>query len=891
MNEPIHRKNKESFGIQTKAPYDDGASKRGGPIFQIRKILNEVQQDGGKRKKHCGGDNKESSGNTEFSNPMIENYQEAPSFPALLLSSPQRLRQVTHDNETALFTFFPSGILVLGRGDCRMESQSIPTTHRILVLVRGDCRKESQSIPTTHMILVLVRGDCRKESQSIPTTHRILVLVRGDCRKESQSSPTLHIPWGSAKGSQFSLTTQTLVMVKGDRRRDLSSVDRATPIFVLVRSLDGISGKRNQKGRSPVKIDQCECVGRSPLKTDQCESVGRSPLKIDHFDQELGARKPNSPSPQTATHLFFSSSISLQPITKTTASHQIFSLFLTEPHCPDDPLPLILFFFFPPEDLPSSGLSSSSSSGSFCSQPTDPAPLHRPGNGQGCSHRLRPTVSFSGQQQRLLPHQRCQFSPSISSTTTGRQQISSPPIAAQTRRPQKPTDDKPLSSSTTDLPSEKKKKQEQTGQEEAKSEVVSFLTGSRRLKRGRRRSRTPCCWIFLTAREIHAPPLLLLPEIKLNTVPAAEGYPSDAPVESPFCRTPKKIRARHRLAIIQIAGTGLVVVREGISTPNAPYLSHKAGLSPAAWAGLVFQPSGIDFCRWNSVQLDFWEQQQWRRIRFSSPSNLLRILLLLVRSVLVSSSSPMADQSWRRRVAYRRLASVGAVSGLLWEAMRSAAGRLLWKRSKGKTDTVDGEGAAAAGRRRKPWKLPLLEEEDRPLEGRSSGGKKKNKIRGRGSSGQFKGEEKNQKVGAVWPGKEEEVGRPNFLHNKFKAPAITATTLDGSRASRSLHRDPPVPAFRLLLFQLLSNVNATPPHQQQHCTSSDLLTDRPPPAAAKVVLPSYSSIRVSSSQEQQHQLAPAVAQSPAPQRASSLNSSVSRQLLIPPPASYQPQAW
>lgn len=169
--------------------------------------------------------------------------------------------------------------------------------------------------------------------------------------------------------------------------------------------------------------------------------------------------------------MFFSSSISPQPITKTTASHQIFSLFLTEPHCPDDPLPLILFFFFPPEDLPSSGLPSSSSSGSFCSQPTDPAPLHRPGNGQGCSHRLRPTVSFSGQQQRLLPHQRCQFSPSISSTTTGRQQISSPPIAAQTRRPQKPTDDQPLSSSTTDLPSEKKKKQEQTGQEEAKSEA------------------------------------------------------------------------------------------------------------------------------------------------------------------------------------------------------------------------------------------------------------------------------------------------------------------------------------------------------------------------------------------------------------------------------------
>ena len=42
--------------MQTKAPYDDGASKRRGPIFQIRKIPNEVQQDGGKRKKHCGDD-------------------------------------------------------------------------------------------------------------------------------------------------------------------------------------------------------------------------------------------------------------------------------------------------------------------------------------------------------------------------------------------------------------------------------------------------------------------------------------------------------------------------------------------------------------------------------------------------------------------------------------------------------------------------------------------------------------------------------------------------------------------------------------------------------------------------------------------------------------------
>jgi len=36
MNEPMHQKNKEGCGMQTKAPYDDGASERGEPIFQIR---------------------------------------------------------------------------------------------------------------------------------------------------------------------------------------------------------------------------------------------------------------------------------------------------------------------------------------------------------------------------------------------------------------------------------------------------------------------------------------------------------------------------------------------------------------------------------------------------------------------------------------------------------------------------------------------------------------------------------------------------------------------------------------------------------------------------------------------------------------------------------------
>ena len=43
-------------------------------------------------------------------------------------------------------------------------------------------------------------------------------------------------------------------------------------------------------------------------------------------------------------------------------------------------------------------------------------------------------------------------------------------------------------------------------------------------------------------------------------------------------------------------------------------------------------------------------------------------------------------------------------------------------------------------------KLPLLEEEGSPLEGRSSGGKKKNEIRGRGSSGQWGSVRKRKKI-------------------------------------------------------------------------------------------------------------------------------------------------
>jgi hypothetical protein len=38
MNEPMHRKNKEGFGMQTKASYDDGASKRGTYISKTGKM-------------------------------------------------------------------------------------------------------------------------------------------------------------------------------------------------------------------------------------------------------------------------------------------------------------------------------------------------------------------------------------------------------------------------------------------------------------------------------------------------------------------------------------------------------------------------------------------------------------------------------------------------------------------------------------------------------------------------------------------------------------------------------------------------------------------------------------------------------------------------------------
>jgi hypothetical protein len=43
-----------------------------------------------------------------------------------------------------------------------------------------------------------------------------------------------------------------------------------------------------------------------------------------------------------------------------------------------------------------------------------------------------------------------------------------------------------------------------------------------------------------------------------------------------------------------------------------------------------------------------------------------------------------------------------------------------------------------------------------------------------------------------------------------RSPAVETTTLNGSRAIHSLHRDPPIPALRLLLFQLNTTTAVAP---------------------------------------------------------------------------------
>jgi len=43
-----------------------------------------------------------------------------------------------------------------------------------------------------------------------------------------------------------------------------------------------------------------------------------------------------------------------------------------------------------------------------------------------------------------------------------------------------------------------------------------------------------------------------------------------------------------------------------------------------------------------------------------------------------------------------------------------------------------------------------------------------------------------------------------------RSPAVGTTTLNGSRAIHNLHRDPPIPALRLLLFQLNTTTAVAP---------------------------------------------------------------------------------
>ena len=232
---------------------------------------------------------------------------------------------------------------------------------------------------------------------------------------------------------------------------------------------------------------------------------------------------PNSPSPQTATHFFLFFNLSTADHQDSSLLIKFFFLFLTEPHGPDDPLPLILFFFFPPEDLPSSDLPSSSSSGSFCSQPTDPAPLHRPGNGQGCSHRLRPTVSLADPTAALLP---TVASPSIDQPCSG----VSPTEASQRLRLF--LHDQPNTAALTDLDLSAvflqllhdrsatgeeetrtdRRRGKQTRNEEEERKInwkqrtkikidclcCVFAWSAGRCRRGEEVDPAPCCWVFFS---------------------------------------------------------------------------------------------------------------------------------------------------------------------------------------------------------------------------------------------------------------------------------------------------------------------------------------------------------------------------------------------------------
>nr|TKS17496.1 hypothetical protein D5086_0000012120 [Populus alba] len=144
-------------------------------------------------------------------------------------------------------------------------------------------------------------------------------------------------------------------------------------------------------------------------------AAASSPEGADFFlfrpAKNLAPGNQTAPPPKQPLICFSSSSISPQPITKTTASHQIFSLFLTEPHCPDDPLPLILFFFFPRRICPPAVyLLPPAAAASAHSRRTQLLSTDQ-GTGRAVPIASDPRFPSPASQQRLLLHQRCQFFP------------------------------------------------------------------------------------------------------------------------------------------------------------------------------------------------------------------------------------------------------------------------------------------------------------------------------------------------------------------------------------------------------------------------------------------------------------------------------------------------
>jgi hypothetical protein len=103
----------------------------------------------------------------------------------------------------------------------KKKVQTLPSgrTHRYWFWLKGIARWDLRLAQPhlTTQILVLVKGDRRMGSQVSPTT-QLLVLVKGDRRMGSQVSPT----------------TQDLVLVKGDRQRGSQVSPTTQRILALV---------------------------------------------------------------------------------------------------------------------------------------------------------------------------------------------------------------------------------------------------------------------------------------------------------------------------------------------------------------------------------------------------------------------------------------------------------------------------------------------------------------------------------------------------------------------------------------------------------------------------------------------------------------------------------